>query len=161
VLTYEGLRPEQADARAIGDRVALLRLEDVFAGSIFENVAVGRLEVSPFAAREALARVGLLEAVLALEGGLQATLSPTGAPLSLGQVQLLLVARALVSSPRLVVVDLPLDALAPTARAAALGALTDEAAPWSLLLLTGDAKGPSAAACGAQRPLSKLHGGET
>lgn len=156
MLTYEGLRPEQADGRAIADRVALLRFEDVFSGTVFENVALGRLEVSPLMVREALARVGLLDAVLALDGGLEAQLTPTGAPLSWGQVQQLLVARALVASPRLVVVDLPLDALAPTARAAVLSALLDPKAPWSLLMLTGDADGPAAKACGSRRALADL-----
>ncbi|MBL9037046.1 MAG: ATP-binding cassette domain-containing protein [Archangium sp.] len=161
LLTFDGVRPDQADGHAVGDRVAFVRSHDVFAGSIAENVALGRLDVGPAEVRAALERVGLLEFIQRLEAGVDTQLTPTGSPLSDGQVVLLMVARTLAARPRMVVVDAPIDALSPDVRTRVIGALTDPAAPWTLVALVGDADGPLGRACGRRLRSNALAAGES
>jgi putative ABC transport system ATP-binding protein len=95
-----------ADLRA---QALLLREQDVFAGTILENVQLGSNESSPGDVRRALSRVSLLKEIGRLPGGLQTPLLPNGYPLSQEQSARLILARALVARPRLLIVDELLD----------------------------------------------------
>jgi putative ABC transport system ATP-binding protein len=86
--------------------------------------------------RRALAVVGLLEHIARLPDGIRTPIATGGAPLSPGQVSLLVLARALAGRPRLLLVDGALDVLDGAARAAVLDALCDPSAPWTLLIST-------------------------
>jgi putative ABC transport system ATP-binding protein len=66
------------------------------------------------------------------------SLGSSGSPLSSLEVRALLVARALVIRPRLLVVDGLLDGLGQRGRALLLPPLTEPAASWTLLLLTAE-----------------------
>ena len=83
-----------------------------------------------------MAAVGLLDDVQALPHGLATPLRGLGAPLSLGQVRRLALARAIAVRPRLLVLDEVLDGLAPAARDQAWQAVASEHAPWTLVVLT-------------------------
>jgi putative ABC transport system ATP-binding protein len=104
------------DLREIGlselrRHVALVRDIEIFDGSVFDNVALWRRDVTPQAVNEALAAVGLGEAVARLKNGVKSHLLTGGNPLSLGQAQRLMLARALAGRPRLLVIDGLLDGL--------------------------------------------------
>lgn len=116
--------------------VAVVRPDDAFDGTLFDNVAVGHPGVGPAEVRSALDRVGLLDAVQLLPEGLDTRLHGRGAPLSAGQVRLLMLARALAAQPRLLVLDEVLDALSVADRARIWRAVAGESAAWTLLVLT-------------------------
>ena len=59
--------------------------------------------------RQALLAVGLLEDMLDFPAGLHTQLGTGGSPLSLGQAERLMLARAIAGSPRLLVLDEVLD----------------------------------------------------
>lgn len=118
------------------ERVMLLRSGETFFGSILDNVRLGDFRVETNDARDALERLGVLPSILQLPDGLQTVLLPGGSPLSRTQVALLVIARAVVHRPSLVVVDGLLDDLDDEARTTALAVLTDPAAPWTLILTT-------------------------
>ena len=94
-------------------------------GTVLDNLAVGRTDVGHHEARAALTRVGLLDGLREVPGGLDAVLSVTGGPLSPDQQAQLLVARAIAGKPRLVVVDDFFDSLAPAVRDACVKAVTE------------------------------------
>lgn len=112
--------------------------EDIVEGSVVDNIrfgdeAIGRPEV-----REALAGVGLLDGILALPGGLDARLQIGGRQLSTTQRHQLLLARAVVSSPRLLLLDGTLDGLDSHLRKVLMDFLFDPRRPWTLVVVTRD-----------------------
>jgi putative ABC transport system ATP-binding protein len=128
-----GLRPE-----AVREVAALVRSEEVFAGTLAENLYLGRSGASSEWQQRVFDAVGLTDTIDALPLGLETKLNANGAPLSLSQLLRLVIARALLSRPRLLVVDHALDGLPGGARRAILDLLLAPGAPWTLLLLTQD-----------------------
>lgn len=135
-VCLDGVEVGALDLAHLRSLVAVVRGGDVFQGTILDNVALGRSDVGPAEVRAALAAVGLLEDVQALPNGLSTPLRGLGAPLSLGQVRRLALARAIAVRPRLLVLDEVLDGLAPAARDQAWQAVASEHAPWTLVVLT-------------------------
>ena len=72
---------------------------------------LNRPHISAQDVREALAAVGLVDEVLQLPDGLNTMLQTNGAPLSTTQALRLMLARAIVGRPRLLLIDGTLDAL--------------------------------------------------
>jgi len=114
----------------------LARGVDIVHGTISENVALGRPNVSVLEVRRALQRVGLRKAVEALPDDVETVLGPTGAPLSSSQALRLMVARTLVAEPRLVVIDGLLDSIPDDERETLLAPLVRKDAPWTLVVFT-------------------------
>jgi len=135
--------------------VALLRPEDLLHGTVRENITMGRVWVDDTHVWKVLDAAGLRRRVEDLSGGLDTVLAPSGSPLSEIEQRCLLVARALVCPPRLMVVDGVLDGLPHPERHRLRDVLTDPGAPWTLLLLTADARVPAHPA----RLLTLDHGG--
>ncbi len=130
-VDYRDLSPE-----LLREHVCLVRGLEFLPDSIIENVRMGREDLSLDQVREALRRVGLLEDIVGLSNGLQTKLGGDGAPLSVAQGHALVLARAIIGSPRLLLVDETLDELDDDARDAALKVLLDPDAPWTLVLST-------------------------
>lgn len=116
-------------------RVALVRGPEVIEGTLLENVRFGR-EVELEQVRAALAAVNLDEVVRRLPDGLETALSSGGAPLSETEARLLVLARALVGRPGLLLLDGTLDGLAGPAAWPLLVGLGQAAADTTLLVAT-------------------------
>lgn len=78
---------------------------EIFEGTIEENVRLGRESISPENVRWALEMAHLTNDVALMPGGTHTLLVPGGQNLSRGQVQRLLIARALAGRPRLLLLD--------------------------------------------------------
>ncbi|WP_052367164.1 thiol reductant ABC exporter subunit CydC [Paraoerskovia marina] len=98
----------------------------VFATTILENLRVARGDVTEADAHAVLDRVGLTEWVDALPRGLDTLLGPDGATVSGGERRRLLIARALLSPARYLLVDEPAEHLDPATADALLRVLVDE-----------------------------------
>lgn len=122
------------------EHVSLVRSLEVFPGSIVDNVRLGREDLSLADVHDALRRVGLLDELRALPDGLSTLLHPSGRPLSSGQAWRLMLARATVGQPRLLVIDGALDRmdLSSPSGQEALHVLFHAAAPWTLVCITDD-----------------------
>ena len=127
------------------DRVAyraavgqLLSPDDLFDGTVEENITVGRAHVSPQDVLRALERAGLGEWVRAQPLGLRTPVAHRGRALPTHVVSRLLVAQAAVGRPRLVVVDDYYQNIEPDSRQHLVQCLTDAREPWTLLLVSHD-----------------------
>jgi ABC-type bacteriocin/lantibiotic exporter with double-glycine peptidase domain len=117
-------------------QIALVRGVEIFHGSVLDNVRVGR-ELSSPDVQKALAKVGIWGAIQQLPDGLASILATGGAPLSTGQQQALMFARAIVGQPRLLLVDEALDLVQDAEdREALTSLLFGASAPWTLILVT-------------------------
>jgi len=117
--------------------VALVRNVELFSATIVDNVRLGREHLSLDEVTAALDAVGLLDELLALADGLNTVLQPHGRPLSHRQACRLMIARAIVGRPRLLVLDGALDQIDREAeRARLIPVLFADDAPWTLICIT-------------------------
>jgi ATP-binding cassette subfamily B protein len=77
----------------------------LFTGTVADNIRYGRPEASDVAVTAAAARIGEGEWVADLPQGLQSEVGERGARLSLGQRQLVALARVMLQDPRIFILD--------------------------------------------------------
>lgn len=132
----DGVDLRTLDRATYRARVAVVRGNEAFEGTVAENVRVGRVGMSDADVRGALADVGLLDDVLALPEGAATGITPEGFPLSSGQTRMLMLARAIVGKPRLLILDEALDGVDDAARARIVNAIFARSTPWTVLVTT-------------------------
>ena len=135
-VELDGLDYRQIDLETLREHVSAVTGYELFDGTIYENVRMGRPDVGPAEVRDALDRVGLLDAVLALPSGVNTRLTTGGPPLSEGEARRLMIARALAEKPRLLIVDESLDGLDERSKPRVLSTLFDRQASWTLIVVT-------------------------
>lgn len=119
--------------------VALVRGSDIFHGSIEENLTLSTRELVPYARiRSALETVGLLDEVFGLPNSLRTTLKGSSGVLSRSQAERLMIARAILMNPRLMIIDGALDGVDENKIGGILEQLTGPKSPFTLLVLTHD-----------------------
>jgi ABC-type multidrug transport system fused ATPase/permease subunit len=117
--------------------VQLVRGVDIFAGTILENIRVGREEITLLEIQATLETLGVWDAIQMLPDGLNTTLATGGTPLSEGQAQILMIARAIVGRPRLLILDETLDyVMDAKERERITDVVFGTQQPWTLLVVT-------------------------
>ncbi len=136
------IRMDDTDLRSVPleqlrQHVALVRAVELFPGTIVDNVRLGREHLTLNEVSAAIDAVGLMDELLALPEGLQTQLQPHGRPLSYRQAYRLMIARAIVGRPRLLVLDGALDQIdRKQERDQLVSLLFSPSAPWTLLCIT-------------------------
>jgi ABC-type transport system involved in cytochrome bd biosynthesis fused ATPase/permease subunit len=153
-VALNGLETSRASGLAVREHVSLVGRSDLFDGTVLENVIAGRSRVSTTEARAALDKVGLLEALRSWPKGLDTPITSTGWPLTQGHALQLLIARAIVGTPRLIVINESLESLDAPACAKCVEALTHPSTPWTLIALVERTAVALPAACGERRAFS-------
>ena len=128
----------QWDLRTFRASTSLLRNEELFEGTVLENILVGRENIDLKEVNAVLDRVNLTNMVAQLEGGLNKQLKVGASTLSYSSRILLVLARVLVEPPSLLLVDRFLKELDPELRAKIVDELFDRSRPWTLFLTTWD-----------------------
>jgi ABC-type bacteriocin/lantibiotic exporter with double-glycine peptidase domain len=137
-IQIDGVDLRDLSLDAARKRIAYAGPPEIFDGSLYDNVAIGRSHVTPTAVRAALARVHLLEEIQRLPDSLHTRLVTGGQPLSRSQADRLMLARAIAGAPGLLLVDNVLDGLDPVVRRKVLTGLIDPDAPWTLLIISNN-----------------------
>jgi ABC-type bacteriocin/lantibiotic exporter with double-glycine peptidase domain len=122
------------------DTIAVVRDGGLIRGSILANLRFHRRDRELSDVEKVLHAVGLADTIARLPAGLATELAPSGAPLSATEIRRVLLARALLAQPRLLLIDGALDdlGLAPDAHARAIDACLGADAPWTVVVVTGN-----------------------
>lgn len=134
-IELNGFDLRELSLKILREHVALVRDVESIEGTIEENVRMGREGVTAEDIRAALNDVGLLDEIRGLPDGLLTLLTSTGKPLSSGQTKRLMVARAMVGRPKVLILDDVLDDLDPDARDCVLSAVVKPDRKWAVVIL--------------------------
>jgi putative ABC transport system ATP-binding protein len=136
LLEFDSIDARSLDRSATRLNIALVGQAETFAGTVAENIRVGRSELSAADVRRALEMVGLAETVARLPQGVATPLGSDGLPLSTNELLRLSIARAIAGRPRLLLIDGLLDGLDMRDCPELVAALFDRSAPWTLVIVT-------------------------
>jgi ABC-type bacteriocin/lantibiotic exporter with double-glycine peptidase domain len=107
-------------------------------GSIEDNITLGRPSIEYQDLQWALRFVELEEDIDAMPKGLSTVISRPGTSLSISQILRLLLARAIVTRPQLLILDGTLHNMLPTTREVLLRRLCAKDEPWSVVFVSND-----------------------
>lgn len=139
VLEIDGIETGQLDLETLRQQIGFARDIEIFSGTLAENVHLYRPNIRSADVRDALKLVGLLDEVRRFENGIDIHLGSDGRPLSRDQALRLMIARAIVGRPRILLIDGTLDGLPDTTAYDLLLKLTESPQPWTLVIASGRA----------------------
>ncbi len=135
-VTIDGIDLRQLRLDQMRDQISLVHGTEIVEGTILQNIQFGRTDIAPDRIRNALADVSLLDEILALPKGLDTPLTTRGTPLSASQSSRLMLARAIVREPRVLLLDGALDALPWDTRKQVVEHLFDKRHRWTMLVVS-------------------------
>jgi putative ABC transport system ATP-binding protein len=137
-VRIDGLDLRNCYLESLRESVMLLRRDEIVGGTIIENLRLGSSDIGMEEIQTALSKVGLLEELLHQSEGLNLQLRVEGAPLSGNQRTRLLLARALVQRPKLLLIDELFDGLDTDSLNQLSGAILGKSQDWTVVLTTRD-----------------------
>lgn len=111
-----------------------LREENLFEGSLLENITLGRTAATFENVKWAIEAVGLTELITKLPQGYDTRINPTGKQFSKSTVAKIMIARAIVDKPRLLLLENSFSVFSPEDRKRILSYLLDRQHNWTVLL---------------------------
>ena len=133
-----GIDSREVNRFADGSMVSIASDPEIFRGTLTENLSLNRVSVTESEVRAALQAVELWDEALSLPQGLETMLQSGGYPLSSSQAIRLVIARAIATRPRLLLIDGVLDRLPPKMRKRIWERLRDRKQLWTIILSTYD-----------------------
>ncbi|MEQ1633292.1 MAG: ABC transporter ATP-binding protein, partial [Planctomycetota bacterium] len=135
-VTIDGIDLRQLRLDRMRDEISLVHGTEIVEGTILQNIQFGRADLGADRIRNALADVSLLDEILALPKGLDTPLTTRGTPLSASQASRLMLARAIVREPRVLLLDGALDALPWDTRKQVVEHLFDKKHAWTMIVVS-------------------------
>jgi ATP-binding cassette subfamily B protein len=133
-IEIDGIDVREVDLASLRRSVALAGYErELFDGTVEENVRIGREYVTHEDVRWALEMCELTEDIALMPRGLDTMVVSNGLNLSRGQVQRLLIARAIVDRPRLLILDEAFTGIDERIASRILDRIFDTGNRWSII----------------------------
>jgi len=105
-ITIDGHDLREVNRQSLVNQMSMVLQEPyLFSGTIMDNIRYSHSEASDEDVAEAAKSVGAHDFIVSLEQGYHTTLAERGLNLSVGQRQLISFARAIVSNPRILILD--------------------------------------------------------
>lgn len=137
-VRIDGLDLRNCYLESLREGVMLLRRDEIVGGTIIENLRLGSTGIGMDEIQTALTEVGLLDELLHQPEGLNLQLKIAGAPLSGNQRTRLLLARALVQRPKLLLIDELFDGLDADSLDQLSASILGKSQEWTVVLTTRD-----------------------
>ncbi len=115
-----------------------LNQQDIFLGSVWENISMGRPEITQEKIMAIAHQLGIGHFLNQLPGGFESQLDPTGKKLPSTQVKYLLLLRAFVNDPNLLLLEEPWQGMDQSFKQQLIGFLLDKSRKSTLLLVSND-----------------------
>jgi ABC-type bacteriocin/lantibiotic exporter with double-glycine peptidase domain len=139
VIKYNGLSMESLNYVSIRKHIGFaLSNNQIFLGSLLENITMGREHISTADVIAAIEMVNLEEFITSLPQGLNTALDPDGNRIPRSASNKIILARAIVSKPDLLILEDPLDHVDFAEKEMIIQKVTDSKNPWSIIVTTVD-----------------------
>lgn len=135
-VSYNDVDLRQLDLAHLRDHIGIANKVEWQQGSILDNLTLQRAEIELDTVIELLQVLGLWEEISKLPNGIETELTDFGAPMTYTQLQRLMLARAMLGQPHLLVVDGLLDHLAQDELDQVLTLLKRQQKDWMLIVTT-------------------------
>lgn len=135
-VPHQNYQPESLRSRIGG----YFRDETLFEGSLMENITLGRERATFENVRWAVESLGLMPLIKQLPLGYDTLIFPQGRQFSKSTVARIVLARAIVDKPRLLLFENTFSVFADDDRAEILSFLMDKKHPWTVVMTSSDAK---------------------
>lgn len=112
--------------------------ETPFEGTLKENLTFGNPTISDELIFEVLDKVGLTQFVKEQPNGLQTILNPEGKQMSYSIAKKMVLARAIIKQPKVLILEDPLDQFNKKETDTIIEYLTQEEHPWSLIVVSSN-----------------------
>lgn len=112
--------------------------ESPFEGTVRENLAFGNEEISDERIFWALEKVGLTQFIKEQPQGLHTILNPEGKQISYNISKKIILARAIIKNPKVLILEDPLDQFNVDESNKIIDFLTDESNPWALIVVSSN-----------------------
>ncbi|MES4785208.1 MAG: ABC transporter ATP-binding protein, partial [Nitrospiraceae bacterium] len=140
VIRYNGVDIRDLDIQSLNACRGLVLDShlSLFDGTLEENITLDRASISYEDILWTLRFVEMEEEVDGLSLGLKTLVGSQGKAFTISQIQRILVARAIVTRPQLLILDGTLHSLHPATRETILRRLCSKEEPWSVLFVSND-----------------------
>ena len=112
--------------------------ETPFEGTIKENLTFGNVTIDEELIFEVLDSVGLPQFIKEQSNGLETILNPEGKQMSYTIAKKIILARAIIKQPKVMILEDPLDQFNPKETNKIINYLTDTQRPWSLIVVSSN-----------------------
>jgi putative ABC transport system ATP-binding protein len=135
-IAFDGIDLRQLNQNTLRNAIGIAGRVEVVEGSIIDNVILDRENITLHNVNSVLSELGLQEDFAKLDNGLDTALTAFGAPLSTTQLQRLMLARAMVGEPSLLIIDGLLDNLTDIELKSVINLLEKQKSRWMLVITT-------------------------
>lgn len=139
-IEYNNVDLRQINRLTLRNKIGIASGVEVFEGSILDNIRLDNASITIHEVNQVLDELGLLDDIAQLEHGLDTYLTGFGSPLSSTQLQILVLVRAIVVNPELLIIDGIIDNLNHAQTQVVIDYLIKQKANWMLLIATRSEK---------------------
>jgi len=136
LINVNGIDLRQLNLAHYRNKIGLANKIEIIEGTILDNLKLGREEIPISLINQVLDTLGLSKNFAKLENGVETKLTAFGAPLSITQMQRLMLARAVIGEPDILIIDGLLDSLTSEELSAILEFLKEKKSNWLLIVAT-------------------------
>jgi ABC-type bacteriocin/lantibiotic exporter with double-glycine peptidase domain len=139
VILFNGLSIQSVNGNSLRQHIGFaLSNNQIFQGSVLDNISMGREIIKTQDVVNAIEMVNLEGFIKTLPMGLNTRLDPEGQRIPRSAINKIILARAIVSSPTLLLLEDPLDHVPATEKEVIIQKLTAKGNPWSIIITAVD-----------------------